>query len=385
MPKNKKPSESFTNFILLKSPETGKNDSGETQQKEVFENKLPPEQNLSNIDEVSKTVSIIAHNLEIQARNTQNWFYFLTFIIIFVSVFNILFISSLGLNNGGDTSGNVKSEVVKLQENKISKNESMSITSFYGNLAFVEFGAKLEVTKDKVVTTNHPNCQTPILPPAPNGCNLTLSPSLLGLPKRGVIFSSLRVGGDVSGDSELRIEFKNLQKGTIEKTIGTITAASKSEPVLLPEVIDSFSALNFVFWDKNGLININKIEISYFYVENLSKVTGKLNTTRDIQGKTAKVIRDISETGVYDPAKFNTPWTCRPSFPGVKDIAFRSNGEFVISRDDQCYIDTKPDKWFTDNGQYSIPKGKWILVLDDKTGIPFEVTKDEQVLDLIWD
>lgn len=309
-----------------------------------------------------------------------------TIIIILLILLGVnttfLFFGKTGLNE--DTLKNAVSYINNNESKPSTPNiqNSRSINEFTGNTAITEIGAKISVSKNKISTNGNTNCKTPILPPEANGCDFVLAPSLLGLPKNGIILTSIKLFGNIGGKSIIRIDEKNYEKGILQKEVGSIESADIEKNISLPPALDSTRALYFRLWEKDGPVTIEKIVIKYLYVENLIPVTGKISGLNKNVVQTANVYLDVNENGFWDE---NTDkiLKCSQFFPGIQTIKFNPEGKFEILRDGSCYNNSKPDAWFTDDNKNALHPGKWIMVFPNtKKSIPFEIQTDQKLANL---
>jgi len=294
-------------------------------------------------------------------------------------IFNFYFL--FGNNPKNAQASEFRTETVQIKPSQSTAIGQKEIQEFTGNNAFTEIGAKLELKKNSISTNGHGNCKTPILPPEVNGCNFALAPSLLGLPKRGVMFTDIAVLGEIQGQSQIQIDLKNYEKGSLQSQIAKIEQSDLGKKFQLPASLSNNNGLYFRLWDKGGKVSVSKITLSYFYVEDLVQVSGKINNLKSTNTE-AKIYRDVNEDSRFD-LQTDRLWDCSPNFPGAQKIKVSSQGNFSLKRDDNCYSETKPDSWFTDDKSGSLPPGKWLIIFDDlKTVVPFELKTNDKKVDL---
>ncbi|MEI6729074.1 MAG: hypothetical protein WCK98_05520 [bacterium] len=258
------------------------------------------------------------------------------------------------------------------------------VDNFKNTKALGEIGQSMKITDNQISTQNSSNCKTPVPPPKENGCSLVFLPSSLSIPSRGTVFRSIQVEGSLSGDSQLVIEIKNYEKGQVTATVGNFNKDNFSTKLALPESISGVEGISFKFWEKSGPIQISKIAINYVNVEALKPVSGKIVGWNSETETLAALYYDQNENKTLDK-KTDRPWVCRPNFPGVKPVYIGKDGSFVIYRDDDCFIDIKPDTWYTDDKKNSLPDGYWLIDISDlNQTYSFKVEKDkkEAVLEL---
>jgi hypothetical protein len=258
------------------------------------------------------------------------------------------------------------------------------IDKFFGNNAINETGSKINVTQTIASTFNQSNCQTPIIPPENNGCGFVLIPNLLGLPKKGVSYTSLQIYGKINGDSQILIHQKNYQKGVLEKQIAALQSNSLEQKILLPEDLNNSNGLYFRLWDKGGEVSISSIVLNFSNIDDLSPVSGRLVANKNLYSKKAAIYMDVNDDGIFEPDT-DKIWNVKNNFPGVKPIIFDNEGNFKIFRDETSFNQERPDDWKTDNFEKSLPPGKWLLVFEDNgQAASFEIqSKADQIqLDL---
>ena len=279
-------------------------------------------------------------------------------------------------NSRDNIIGEFASKIVSSTLPSIPKTENnLEISNFYNNQAISELGASLKTSSNSIVTQNSTNCQTPVLPPEVNGCGFVFLPNLSGLPATKKIFNRLYVQGSIGEGSQIQVNLKNYQKASISKEIGTIK--SVDQKITLPENIDSVEGISFQLWQKGGPIKIEKINIEYFYVENLKELSFKINSFSLLESQTGSIYLDQNEDGKLDTA-FDKEWTCRPNFPGAKKFVISKKEDVVILRDDTCYNQVKPDNWKLDSGKAVLPAGKWLLYFSQsKKTFSFEIKNQD--------
>ena len=283
-----------------------------------------------------------------------------------------LFILNGNQNNKDNFIGEFASKVVNSTLPSIPKTENnLEISNFYNNQAISELGASLKTSSTSIVTQNSTNCQTPILPPEINGCGFVFLPNLSGLPATKKIFNRLYVQGSLGEGSQIQVNLKNYQKASATKEIGVIK--SIDQKIMLPENIDSVEGISFQLWQKGGPIKIEKINIEYFYVENLKELNFKINNFSLLESQTGSIYLDQNENGKLD-ITLDKEWTCRPNFPGVKMFKVSKKEDVTVLRDDTCYNQVKPDNWKLDSGKAVLPAGKWLLYFaESKKAFSFEI------------
>jgi hypothetical protein len=206
----------------------------------------------------------------------------------------------------------------------------------------------------------------------------------MNIPQKGTVYKYLTIDADLADQSQLYIQIKNYEKGTITKDLGAIKADNVSKKIALPENISEVEGLQVTLWEKSNPIVIRKMAIEYWNVDMEIPVSGKIANWSATETQYAAVFQDINESKTLDP-KIDKPWLCRANFPGAGAVEVDVSGSFVIKRDDKCYTDVKPDKWYTDDQKNSLPNGNWLLVVGGEQKVyPFEVKKNqtESVLDL---
>ncbi|MEI6729548.1 MAG: hypothetical protein WCK98_07975 [bacterium] len=248
-----------------------------------------------------------------------------------------------------------------------SKFDQIAITKFAGNAAINETGSKISVTQSKITTINHSNCQTPIIPPETNGCGFVIIPNLLGLPKKGIILTTIQINGQINGNSLILVHQKNYQKGTIEKEVTTLDNSQLSSKIPLPSDLNSSNGLYFRLWDKAGQITISSIILNFSNINDLNTVNGKLTGDTSLYTKQARIYADTNENGVFDPL-VDKVWSAKTNFTGIKPVTFDKDGNFRLLRDETSLKLERPENWKTDDFRYSLPPGKWLMVFED-TGI----------------
>ena len=255
------------------------------------------------------------------------------------------------------------------------------IDNFTTNKGVVDIGFSLDVQKQIIKMRNGSNCKTPGIPPEPNGCGITIYPGALGIPNRGTIFKNIQFEGTIPGNSKIKIDLKDFEQGNLVQDLGSFGSDKLKKNIPIPANISSTQGLYLRFWTLGGDISITKIAIEYYNVEQLKPVSGKINPDllKDIKAFT--IWEDKDQNRLWDP-KNDVEWTCRPNFPGILPLEFGVNGSFVMSRDDSCFTDIKPDKWYTDKGTSVLPNGMWLLVSQDpQITIPFQTqSKDIQTV-----
>ena len=255
------------------------------------------------------------------------------------------------------------------------------IDNFTTNKGVVDIGFSLDVQKQIIKMRNGSNCKTPGIPPEPNGCGITIYPGALGIPNRGTIFKNIQFEGTIPGNSKIKIDLKDFEQGNLVQDLGSFGSDKLKKNIPIPANISITQGLYLRFWTLGGDISITKIAIEYYNVEQLKPVSGKINPDllKDIKAFT--IWEDKDQNRLWDP-KNDVEWTCRPNFPGILPLEFGVNGSFVMSRDDSCFTDIKPDKWYTDKGTSVLPNGMWLLVSQDpQITIPFQTqSKDIQTV-----
>jgi hypothetical protein len=305
-------------------------------------------------------------------------------VLVLINLFGIFLLreGGTGLANGA-TSQTLGSPVTNSIDTT-SEPGIRVVDNFKNTKALGEIGQSMKITDNLISTQNSSNCKTPVPPPKENGCSLVFLPSSLSIPSRGTVFRSLQVEGNLSGDSQIVIEIKNYERGQITTTVGNFNKDNFSTKLALPESISGVEGISFKFWEKSGPIQISKIAINYVNVEALKPVTGKIVGWNSETETLAALYYDQNENKLLDK-KTDRPWVCRPNFPGVKPIYIGKDGSFVIYRDDDCFIDIKPDSWYTDDKKNSLPDGYWLIDISDlNQTYSFKVDKDkkEMVLEL---
>lgn len=303
-----------------------------------------------HIDTIQKQVSLL-NNLVLMLSS------------ILVVIVGSYLITGRFINNSQGIAGADETNVV-VAPIDTSKFDQIAITRFAGNSAINETGSKISVTQNKVSTINHSNCQTPIMPPETNGCGFVLIPNLLGMPKKGIILTSIEINGQVDGNSQILIHQKNYQKGLIEKEIANLDNSKLSSKIALPSDLNSSDGLYFRLWDKSGKITITSIIINFSNVADLNSVNGKLTADAELYSKPARIYQDTNQNGVFDPL-FDRVWTAKTNFPGIKPVVFDKDGNFSLLRDETSLKIERPESWKNDDFKFSIPPGKWLLVFED--------------------
>lgn len=258
------------------------------------------------------------------------------------------------------------------------------VENFLSNKFVAEVGSSINIQKDKIITKGTNNCKTPVPPPSQNGCEFVLLPSSLSIPIRGTLFKTIKFEATVTGDSEILITKKNYEKGRIIDTIGSITATNLNKKMVLPESILGVEGLEIKLWERGGTIEIRKIIIEYFNVETMVPVAGKINNWKATSPVLGSIYLDINENKKFD-VKTDKPWICKPNFPGLVSVNIDTDGSFVMYRDDSCFIDVKPDFFYTDEKKSVLPPGDWLLVLDNGKEVynfTIEVKDKEKILEL---
>jgi hypothetical protein len=306
-------------------------------------------------------------------------------LIAFVMVNTVLMSVQLLNGNGNIATANFTTQQENVATIPAASGSGIKVMSeFSSNKAITDIGYNLKVQKGTIQTKGHTNCNTPSAPAVENGCGFSLIPSAMGIPTRGVLFKSIQFQGTFGQNSRLRLDIKDFEKGILTTQIASLDGLGQiNKKTDLPEQINQTSGIFVRFWTDKEIMVINKIAIEYYSVDNLHKVQGKISPELAAQGVMGYIYQDSNQNGLFDE-KTDQLWLCRPNFPGLKPVEINLEGNFLLLRDDSCYIDVKPDKWYTDSSRLSLPAGKWILVLGDNRGqYPFEIknTEDEQSLD----
>lgn len=283
---------------------------------------------------------------------------------ILILVVNTVFILFQSPFQNASASG-ISSQTTSAVQNLVTDNTQPGmrvVDNFLGNKLIAEAGSSINIQKDKIITKGTNNCKTPVLPPSQNGCSFVLIPSSLSIPIRGTIFTTIKFEATITGESEIQISKKNYEKGKNIVDIGSITALNLNKKMPLPESITGVEGLEIKLWERDGNIEIRKIVIEYFNVDSLVAVSGKINDWKEAQPTTGSVYLDLNENKKFD-VKTDKQWTCRPNFPGLMSVSIDTDGSFVMYRDDSCFIDVKPDLFYTDEKKSVLPPGNWLLVL----------------------
>jgi hypothetical protein len=253
------------------------------------------------------------------------------------------------------------------------------VTDFNTNLGIVDVGSSLKVQKAEIDLRNVSNCSTPLVPPLQNGCGFSILPSALGIPNRGVLFKNIQFQGSLGDGGKIALDLKDYDKGELGNQIATIDKSTFDQKTILPQNIDSTSGIFVRLWSTGGNdIVINSILVEYDDVSNLRPVSGKISTDLAKENVTATIYEDRDENKLLDP-DIDQKWSCRPNFSGVAQIKFNADGNFTLQRDDDCFIDVKPDSWYTDEKKDVLPPGKWLMVIDGKNLVfNFEIQPDDK-------
>lgn len=334
--------------------------------------------NANLIKEIRDVISeeIQKNNETLSKRILQRSLWAIISVLVVSASFNIFLLTRS--NPSQNDVNNNTSEIVKLVPPSTSEKlqNSFDITNFSTNPAISEVGATLKITSNSIRTQNNTNCQTPILPPEVNGCGFVILPSLTGIPTTKKIYSKLNIQGQIPDSSEIYVNLKNYETGSVAKNLGVINSSKTS--ILLPENIDSVEGILIEFWQKGGDINIEKINIEYYYAENLKNVQFKIENLADNQSLEGIIYLDQNEDGKLD-TKIDKQWICRPNFPGVRKVTFKKGTDSALLRDDSCYTQSKPEDWQSDNQKRALPQGKWLLFIDQTNKVySFEITDKQE-------
>jgi hypothetical protein len=258
------------------------------------------------------------------------------------------------------------------------------ITNFTTNKGVIDIGYSLDVQKEIIKMKNTSNCKTPNIPPLQNGCNVTVLPSALGIPARGTIFKNIQFEGSIPKDSKIKMDIKDFEQGDLTQDLGSFGQEKIGKPLDIPANIGGTQGIYLRLWTLGGEISITKIAIEYYNVDQLKPVSGKINPELLQDVKSFVVWEDKDQNRLWDP-KIDVIWNCRPNFSGVLPLEVGANGNFVMQRDDICFTDVKPDKWYVDKGINVLPNGRWLLVSQEpEIVIPFEVLNktDKTVMEI---
>lgn len=237
------------------------------------------------------------------------------------------------------------------------------LENFQDTNVVAEVGSHLNIERSRIYPKTSQNCKTPVPPPTENGCDFVVIPSGLAIPLRGTIFQSLRIEATITGESEIIISKKNYETSRPSEEISRFNSINLNTRISLPEVILGTEGLEFKIWEKNGSVEIRKIVFEYFNVNNLSKVSGKILNWEGGPKLIGQIFQDVNQNKKLDE-RIDKPWSCRAYFPGSMPVNIDEDGGFVIYRDENCFVDVKPDAWYTDEKKTVLPAGDWLMVVN---------------------
>lgn len=340
------------------------------------------------LQNLAQVVSTLAENDRTYRQNLQKkvklgqYLIFAAILILVINTVFILFQSPFQNANAGNNVVQTTSGVQNLITDT-SQPGVRVVENFLTTKLIAEVGQSIDIQKDKIITKGTNNCKTPVSPPAENGCEFVLLPSSLSIPIRGTLYKSIKFEATITGDSEIVIIKKNYEKGRIIDNIGSVNATNLNKKMVLPESITGVEGLGIKLWEKGGTIEIRKIIIEYFNVESMIAVSGKINDWKEASPVLGSIYLDVNENKKFD-IKTDKPWICKPNFPGLVAVNIDIDGSFVMYRDDSCFVDVKPDFFFTDEQKSVLPPGNWLMVLKDGKEVynfTIEVKDKEKVLE----
>jgi hypothetical protein len=304
----------------------------------------------------------------------------LVFVLMGVQTFLIL--TNQSINFQATATNQTLSTVSSLPVN--SEPGLRIITNFTTNQGVIDIGYSLDVQKEVIKMKNTSNCKTPGVPPLQNGCNVTILPGALGIPARGTIYKNIQFEGKIPKDSKIKMDIKDFETGEVGQDLGSFGPEKLGKNIPIPSNISNTQGIYLRLWTLGGEISITKVAIEYYNVEQVKPVSGKINPELLKDITSFKIWEDKDQNRLWDP-KNDVEWTCRPNFPGVLPLEFGVNGNFVATRDDACFTDIKPDKWYIDKGTNVLPNGMWLIVSQDpQIAVSFEVkaSNEKVILDI---
>jgi|GEM_PF-1734405 len=340
------------------------------------------------LQNLAQVVSNLAENDRIYRQNLQKkvkWGQYLIFGAILILLINTVFVLFQSPFQNANAGNNVTQTTTGVQ-NLITDTTQPGVRvveNFLTTKLIAEVGQSINIQKDKIITKGTNNCKTPVAPPTENGCEFVLLPSSLSIPIRGTLFKSIKFEATITGDSEILLIKKNYEKVRIVDNIGSVTATNLNKKMVLPESISGVEGIGIKLWEKGGTIEIRKIIIEYFNVETMIPVSGKINNWKETTPILGSLYLDVNENKKFD-VKTDKAWICKPNFPGLVAVNIYIDGSFVMYRDDSCFIDVKPDFFFTDEKKSVLPPGDWLMVLKDGKEVyhfTIEVKDKEKVLE----
>ena len=330
-----------------------------------------------NLPAVSNIQTIIPKDIYRSLRRLQNGVYLIVILMV-VQTGLILNKGGFNLELPGSNSRAQNLQTISALPSA-SQPGNRVITDFNTNIGIADAGHSLRIQKAQIDLRNPSNCSTPLVPPLENGCGFSILPSALGIPNRGVLYRNIQFEGSLGENGRLALDLKNYDRGALDKEIGTITKATFSKKTILPENIDSTTGIFVRFWSSGGAnMVITKILVEYSDVGNLRPVSGKVSPDLAKEDATGIIYQDRDENKLFDP-KVDKKWECQPNFSGVGQVKFNENGNFILERDDGCFVDVKPDSWYTYEKKNVLPPGKWLLIIDGKSLVyNFEIKPDDK-------
>lgn len=304
----------------------------------------------------------------------------LVFVLMGVQTFLIL--TNQSINFQATATNQTLSTITSLPVN--SEPGLRIITNFTTNQGVIDIGYSLDVQKEVIKMKNTGNCKTPGVPPLQNGCNVTILPGALGIPARGTIYKNIQFEGKIPKDSKIKMDIKDFETGEVGQDLGSFGGEKLGKNIPIPSNISNTQGIYLRLWTLGGEISITKVAIEYYNVEQVKPVSGRINPELLKDVTSFKIWEDKDQNRLWDP-KNDVEWTCRPNFPGVLPLEFGVNGNFVMTRDDACFTDIKPDKWYIDKGTNVLPNGMWLIVSQDpQIAVSFEVkaSNEKVILDI---
>jgi hypothetical protein len=309
----------------------------------------------------------------------------LTFLVV-LSVVNIGAVGWLGFSSGQNITNDLPEKIISapgIQKPENREPNQKTITQFTNNKGIVDVGWILKLEKNSIATNGSPNCKPSADVLVQNGCYFALLPYSLGISTRGTIFKSILVDGKLTKNASVFVDLKNYGDDDKFEQVSELTSDKLNKEIPLPQIIPSNKGLYFRLFSKDGEIDIMKIRLSYYSTESLKPVTIKMNPEQKNLFQGGFIAADTNGNGDFEP-NIDQRWGCKPNFPGVKTVEINDLGIAILTRDDTCFVDVKPQNWAgSDGAKRSLPAGGWFLISPDNSQkIYFEVDHNVENQDI---